>query len=48
MPLEQANPPGETGVIASGIAGLYAEEALMDLDLDHTLLRIGAYPAQRS
>ncbi len=38
---------GETGVIASGIAGLYAEEALMDLDLDHTLLRIGAYPAPK-
>jgi len=38
---------GETGVIASGIAGLYAEEALTDLDLDHTLLRIGAYPAPK-
>jgi indolepyruvate ferredoxin oxidoreductase alpha subunit len=38
---------GETGVIASGIAGLYAEEALMDLDLDHSLLRIGAYPAPK-
>jgi len=38
---------GETGVIASGIAGLYAEEALMDLDLDHSLLRIGAYPVPK-
>lgn len=38
---------GETGVIASGIAGLYAEEALMDLDLDHSLLRVGAYPAPK-
>ncbi len=38
---------GETGVIASGIAGMYAEEALMDLDLDHSLLRVGAYPAPK-
>ncbi len=38
---------GETGVIASGIAGLYAEEALLDLDLDHSLLRVGAYPAPK-
>ena len=35
---------GDTGIIASGIAGLYAEEAISDLDLDISLLRIGTYP----
>lgn len=35
---------GKTGIIASGIAGLYAEEAISDLDLDLSLLRIGSYP----
>ena len=35
---------GNTGIIASGIAGLYAEEAIPDLDLDVSLLRIGTYP----
>lgn len=35
---------GREGVIASGIAGLYAEEAIRDLDLDVSLLRIGTYP----
>jgi indolepyruvate ferredoxin oxidoreductase alpha subunit len=34
----------EDGIIASGIAGLYAEEAVLDLDLDVSLLRIGTYP----
>ncbi len=35
---------GSAGVIASGIAGLYAEEAISDLDLDVSLLCIGTYP----
>ena len=35
---------GKEGVIASGIAGLYAEEAISDLDLDISFLRIGTYP----
>ncbi len=35
---------GSAGIIASGIAGLYAEEAIRDLDLDVSLLRIGTYP----
>ncbi len=35
---------GESGIIASGISGLYAEEAIHDLDLDISLLRIGTYP----
>lgn len=36
---------GDLGVIASGIAGLYAEEAIRDLDLDVSILRVGTYPA---
>jgi indolepyruvate ferredoxin oxidoreductase, alpha subunit len=36
---------GEHGIVASGIAGLYAEEAIQDLDLDISLLRIGTVPA---
>ncbi len=36
---------GESGIIAAGISGLYAEEAIQDLDLeDMSLLRIGTYP----
>jgi indolepyruvate ferredoxin oxidoreductase alpha subunit len=35
---------GRDGIIASGIAGLYAEETILDLDLDVSLLRIGTYP----
>jgi len=35
---------GKEGVIASGIAGLYAEEAISDLDLAISFLRIGTYP----
>ena len=35
---------GNVGIIASGIAGLYAEEAIRDLDLEVSLLRIGTYP----
>jgi len=46
-PWNQLTLRGETGVIATGIAGLYAEEALMDLDLDHSLLRVGGYPAPK-
>ncbi len=36
---------GDHGVIASGIAGLYAEEAIADLDLDMSFLRVGTFPA---
>lgn len=36
---------GDHGVIASGIAGLYAEEAIADLDLNLSFLRIGTFPA---
>jgi len=35
---------GDFGVIASGIAGLYAEEALKQLDADISILRIGTFP----
>jgi len=38
---------GEHGVIASGIAGLYVEEAIQYLDLDLSLLRVGTYPPPR-
>jgi indolepyruvate ferredoxin oxidoreductase, alpha subunit len=36
---------GKHGVIASGISGLYAEEAIKNLDLDLSFLRIGTIPA---
>jgi indolepyruvate ferredoxin oxidoreductase alpha subunit len=35
---------GETGIIASGISGLYAKEAIQDMDLDLSILCIGTYP----
>jgi indolepyruvate ferredoxin oxidoreductase, alpha subunit len=35
---------GETGIIASGIAGQYAKEAIQDMDLDISILCIGTYP----
>jgi indolepyruvate ferredoxin oxidoreductase alpha subunit len=35
---------GRTGVIASGIAGLYAQEAIAELDEDLSLLCLGTYP----
>ena len=35
---------GPDGVIASGLSGLYAEEAISDLGLDLSILRIGTYP----
>ncbi|MGC9515838.1 indolepyruvate ferredoxin oxidoreductase subunit alpha [Methanocrinis sp.] len=38
---------GEVGVIASGIAGLYAAEAIAGMEADVSLLRIGAYPISR-
>lgn len=37
----------EVGVIASGISGLYAAEAIAELEADVSLLRIGAYPISR-
>jgi indolepyruvate ferredoxin oxidoreductase alpha subunit len=39
---------GEVGVIASGIAGLYAAEAIARMEADVSLLRIGAYPISRN
>lgn len=36
---------GDHGVIASGIAALYAEEAIRDLDLDMSFLKVGTFPA---
>lgn len=35
---------GKTGVIASGIAALYAEEAIAELNEDISLLSLGTYP----
>ncbi len=35
---------GDHGIIASGIAALYAEEAIQDLDLDMSFLKIGTFP----
>ncbi|HJH25784.1 MAG TPA: indolepyruvate ferredoxin oxidoreductase subunit alpha [Methanophagales archaeon] len=35
---------GELGVIASGISGLYAEEAIERLESDVSILRIGTFP----
>ena len=35
---------GELGVMSSGIAGLYAEEAIKQLDADISILRIGTFP----
>ena len=35
---------GELGIIASGISGLYAEEAIKQLDTDISILRIGTFP----
>lgn len=36
---------GEHGVIASGISSLYAEEALIEMDLDLSFLKVGTFPA---
>lgn len=38
----------EIGVIASGIAGLYAEEAIAELGVDLSILSIGAHPIPKS
>jgi len=35
---------GSVGIIASGIAGMYAKEAIFELDEDFSFLCIGAYP----
>jgi len=35
---------GELGVIASGISGLYADEAIKQLDADISILHIGTFP----
>ena len=36
---------GDHGVIASGISSLYAQEALLDMDLDLSFLKVGTFPA---
>ena len=36
---------GVHGVIASGISSLYAEEALIEMDLDLSFLKVGTFPA---
>jgi indolepyruvate ferredoxin oxidoreductase alpha subunit len=36
---------GDTGVIASGISGLYAEEAIEQMELDLSFLRVGTVPS---
>lgn len=38
---------GDVGVIASGISGLYAQEAIAELEADISLLRIGTCPPPR-
>jgi indolepyruvate ferredoxin oxidoreductase alpha subunit len=38
---------GDAGVIASGIAALYAEEAIAEMDEDISMLSIGCYPPPR-
>jgi indolepyruvate ferredoxin oxidoreductase alpha subunit len=43
----RAEMKGEVGVIASGISGLYAAEAIARMEADVSLLRIGAYPISR-
>jgi indolepyruvate ferredoxin oxidoreductase alpha subunit len=35
---------GELGVVTSGISGLYAEEAIKQLEADISILRIGTFP----
>jgi indolepyruvate ferredoxin oxidoreductase alpha subunit len=35
---------GDHGVIASGISSLYAEEAIQNLELDHSFLKVGTLP----
>lgn len=47
MPWNRLEKRGKIGVIASGIAGLYAEEAIAELDVDVSLLRIGTCPPPR-
>jgi indolepyruvate ferredoxin oxidoreductase alpha subunit len=39
---------GEVGVVGSGIGGLYAEEAIAQMEADVSLLRIGTYPIPRT
>jgi indolepyruvate ferredoxin oxidoreductase alpha subunit len=46
-PWNRAEMKSEVGVIASGIAGLYAQEAIAELEADVSLLRIGTYPMPR-
>jgi indolepyruvate ferredoxin oxidoreductase alpha subunit len=36
---------GDHGVIASGISSLYAQEALLEMDLDLSFLKVGTFPA---
>jgi indolepyruvate ferredoxin oxidoreductase alpha subunit len=36
---------GDHGIIASGLSAIYAEEAMRDLDLDLSFLKVGCFPA---
>lgn len=44
VPWNQLVLRGDIGVIASGISGLYAEEAIKQLGADISILRIGTFP----
>jgi indolepyruvate ferredoxin oxidoreductase alpha subunit len=44
VPWNRLELQGDLGVIASGISGLYAEEAIKQLDANSSILRIGTYP----
>ncbi len=39
---------GDHGIIASGISALYAEEAISDLNLDASFLKVGTFPVPSS
>jgi indolepyruvate ferredoxin oxidoreductase alpha subunit len=44
LPWNRLGLRGDAGVITSGIAGLYAEEAIKQLEADISILRIGTFP----
>ncbi len=46
-PWNRAEMRGNIGVIASGLSGLYAEEAIARMEIEVSLLRIGTYPMPR-
>ena len=43
----ELNPNAKLGVIGAGIASVYAKEALVELGLEVSFLKIGAYPVPR-